>query len=87
MQVLHFSLSKVLGILIYEKIETSGVPFHAAVVFSLGPDFIQVLAGFFWKYLRDFFLNLQGGLSSGYPDQILNELNILDSYPAENRYI
>ena len=46
-QVLHFSLSKVLGILIYEKIETSGVPFHAAVVFSLGPDFIQVLAGFF----------------------------------------
>lgn len=27
-----------------------------------------------------------GGLSNGWPDQILNELNTLDSYPAENRY-
>ena len=35
---------------------------------------------------RFFFLNLQGGLSNGWPDQILNELNTLDQYPAENRY-
>ena len=38
------------------------------------------------KCLTDFIKNLQGGFSSGYPDQILNELNTLDSYPGENRY-
>ena len=56
------------------------------------PDYFQVLTLNFEniyqnrKCLTDFIKNLQGGFSSGYPDQILNELNILDSYPAENRY-
>jgi len=27
-----------------------------------------------------------GGLSNGWPDQILNEMSTLDSYPAENSY-
>ena len=39
------------------------------------------------KIFNIFFFNLQGGLSNGWPDQILNEMSTLDSYPAENRYI